>query len=249
MQPSTTIMIRKRRPSISWSDTKSTDSIFANPATCYKFWSIQSRGSPKVSIKFRRKIRNLLIDRAVRFGAGLCMMIALQGCLGGIEGTGRSQSVMVGTNDICTANGFRAAEVGIGNKFGTRNENAPRIDVYKNNVAWSGEQARLGQMSVSRCLTPPVNQSYVDEKRSDQAYWQDKYDGARAAQRAANGVAFDGFMNGLSQGLAAWSAAYAASGGLYGGSGYPGTTGGNYGSAPNCWLPEVVNGPRSGPRC
>lgn len=177
-----------------------------------------------MSIQVRRK-SNLLIGRADRFGAVFCIMIALQGCLGEIEGSGRSQSVMFGGHDICTANGFSAAEMGIGNKFYPRNENARRIDVYKNNVAWSGEKARLGQMSVSRCLTPPVNQSYVDQQLRDQASWQDDYDRALAAQQAVNGAVPNGVLNGIAQGVAAYNAEAAASGGYNSGSGHSGTGG------------------------
>ena len=192
-----------------------------------------------MSIQVQHELRNPMISRAVRLRAWFCVMIVLPGCLGEIEGTGRSQSVMVGTHDICTANGFSAAEMGIGNKFYPRNENAHRIDVYKNNVAWSGEKARLGQMSVSRCLTPPVNQSYVDQQLRDQASWQDDYNRALAAQQAVNGAVLNGVLNGIAQGVAAYNAGAAASGGYNGGSGYSGTGGSGTGCGSECVISDI----------
>lgn len=155
------------------------------------------------------------------------MMSALQGCLGEIEGNTRSQSVMFGGHDICTVGGLDSASKGIGSKYASVGLGRPDLQGEKNNVSWAMEQLNLAKMSNSRCLHPPKGQAYVDtwqRKLDNEQRW---YEEALARQRMANGVAFDGFLNGLAQGVAAYNSGYAPSGAYYGGSGYPGTTGGS----------------------
>jgi hypothetical protein len=152
-------------------------------------------------------------------------MIALQGCLGEIEGSTRSQSVMFGGHDICTVNGLESASQGIGRKYVSVGLGRPDLQGEKNNVSWAKEQLNLAKISNNKCLQPPKGQANVDswQRRLDNN--QRWYEEALARQRAANGVAFGGFLNGLAQGVAAYNSGYLASGGLYGGSGYSGTTG------------------------